>query len=380
MRYLIVLAIIVASCTIIPEDAIDYLPTSAIIKSIVIRTSTPGSTASAEHVATLTYHGKPESPSKIEVTWPTSLQAMRVPIFDKGNRIAKTIYEFTNGRVSKITNVNNQNKNARVETFVYSGTDLQQHIQTNYLDGKEVNNFDHKLYYKANLLDSVYQKVCFAGDTCWVGFFVSLEERNQITSLSTDCTSGTIKGTGNFMSIMPFTPGETYTYREGVYTYWNPNDQSNYYSVNDFEKSHYYLDRKPPIDYRYASPPDVSKISVYTAVPEGENDNCESYIFSSQSVFSGNGYSETERFFGYSRSALMTFDNSYDQYFTPLYYFILQHAQKDNFYNYAVIPSARFLTALTRKVDFLYYRQTESFKKDAEPTYLEIEYNFSVSK
>jgi YD repeat-containing protein len=134
---------------------------------------------------TLQYEGDPGSPSKITVTWSGDLPILRIPITDT-KKITKTIYEFENGQIVRITNVNDAGVDARVEEFTY---DQDGYLTEHFL--KEINvggtgffTYKNLFYYDpdynlanvsydnfAGALQRVIQTRCNNVNTCYDGVF-----------------------------------------------------------------------------------------------------------------------------------------------------------------------------------------------------------------
>jgi|GEM_PF-3884817 len=365
----------VASCTIIPDDAIDYIPSSARIKSFTIdRYIGESSTSSGTYKASVTYKGTFDNPSQIEITWPTGMQPARIPTFDKTNKITKTIYKLSNWKVTEITNINSQNKTARIETFSYAGEQIKQLIQTNYNNGLVVNTYTNDFFYKNAAIDSVYQKLCTANGSCLVGFFVyNLFERNGNNNINIydGCSGGTFIGNADCFGIMYYDPNQPYSYDYGaLQTYYDEATQSYYYSQNNFTKTHYNLtaieDDTNPFN---------SKLLSITSVYKSIND-CYAVLLDTEIDPS---YSSPSYAYGFVSNIEISFANSYDQYFTPIYYYILQRADVKENQAAPLIQSANLFPALTRFYDIVYYSDAAgSFLEDDNILY-RINYELEIS-
>lgn len=372
------------SCTIIPEGALDYIPSSARIKSFIIeKYDEEASEPSDSYKALVTYQGTFDNPSQIEIVWPAGMQPERIPTFDKTNKITKTIYKLNNWKVTEIANINNQNKTARTETFSYTGEKIKQHIQTNYYNGSVENTYTNDFFYKNESVDSVSQKLCFTNGTCVAGFFVfRLFERNGNNSITINpgncmVTNGSI-GTANCFSIVDYNPQLPYSYYDDVPIRFDNVSQSYYYSNNDYLKTLFiYAVEDDRFSSRF-----VSKTTLYDI-----NGDCSQVVVLNTETSSGNYYSsgnnttyfETSNSFGYSSTIELWFANSFDQYFTPLYYLLLQHPQETEFRYSPLIQLTNLFSALTRHADILYYFDNEgSFQEDDEILY-RIKYELEMS-
>jgi hypothetical protein len=70
---------------------------------------------------TLEYDGNPLAPGKITVAWSGDLHLLQIPLKDS-KTITKTIYEFSEGRIIKIININSDDVIARTDDFTYDAS------------------------------------------------------------------------------------------------------------------------------------------------------------------------------------------------------------------------------------------------------------------
>lgn len=123
MFKLLPLLLLVFSCSIISDSDLKELPEEGYTKNIIITRSDNSQVLTGS----LTYEGGYSYPTKITIDWSGSLQLFRIPI-TATKKIIRTIFEFSDGRVTKITNINEDNVTARTDEFTYAQGILSKHV------------------------------------------------------------------------------------------------------------------------------------------------------------------------------------------------------------------------------------------------------------
>jgi hypothetical protein len=324
--------------------------------------------------ATVTYQGPFDNPSQIEITWPTGMQPQRIPTFDKAGRITKTTYKLTNWQVTEIRNTNNQNQTARIETFSYTGERLKQHTQTNYFNGTVVNSYTNNFFYLNGTVDSVAQKLCFADGLCWAGFLVyDLNRRSggSTTYLPDNCPRGRGSERANGFGVMNYNPDYPYSYHELFPSYWNPATQEFYLSPNDFQKTYYNFEADEYLPY-------LAGLGSSTFI-ENTSEQCPFIRFKSQTIFNDEAPFSEYSAYGYAPGINLIFANSFDQYFMPIYYFVLQRPAVGGNTISPLIPNPSLIIALTRFTDILYYLNSEGAFTEDDEIVCKIKYELEVN-
>jgi hypothetical protein len=116
MRYFyqafVLSTIFLCSC-LSSSDDLDELPTAK-VTSVTFADFNSGK----KLTGAITYEGDVKAPSKIIVTWSGDLRIHQIPSLDT-KTITKTIYEFEDGQITRITNVNDASVDARIDEFTY---------------------------------------------------------------------------------------------------------------------------------------------------------------------------------------------------------------------------------------------------------------------
>ncbi len=355
------------SCTIIPEDALDYLPTTGRISHMRFN-DTRDYSSNPIATAGISYFGKFDQPTKIEVTWGGSMKLMQLPVFDATNRITKTIYELEGGKVSRISNLNSENKEARVETFAYNSSGrLVNHSLRNNYGGSMAYEFANELYYVNGKIDSVYQTVCFNDRPCQTGFMVALTQHRTNSSSTgiSDCSLNRSL-TANYFSILPYDNSKPFTFWDAIGSHWDATNERYFISPNDLNKAHHLIEGWDEDSYIYNSA--LSSIKQYEVNSVSQQvESCQNHDY-----YLSIEYDEANHAPGNFDQAHLNINmNSPVLYFTPVYYFALPD----------LVPDFEVLMALTCRTDYALYREHQGEldgSKLNEAVLVDIEYFFEA--
>jgi len=344
--FFIPLATLVFSCSIISEDALDYIPSAARPKVITVT----GDGISLTGI--ITYEGSFKSPSKITITWQGDTFLNRVPVANTLALNSSTVYELTGGRVTKITNINTRNVASRTETIAYNPQGLiTKNVQTNKSSvGDAAYEIVNDFFYKDSVLDSVAQVVKWWDGVVWPGFMVRLtgiDHRPATQALYDKCTAGTyLQKSANFVGIMPYDPTQKYTLDNGFIEYYNETTKEYELSSNDFTKSFFVMDDTDD-EYKPTSGRSYSQIQQYgELIADCTTLNTEMYwdlYYSYNDVQLLDNYGEV----------VFEFAGKDSQTMNPIYYHVLLAPSTQD--HPLMITQADVLAVLNKKTESLYF-------------------------